>query len=587
MSKKAQIPSDEEKYGPDSVQCPSCYGVFENLATLQEHLKEEECGNTIKICEFCKTPHANSQQDHLKYCLDAPTSAEELAVLDREITPTRRFGFDFDEKNRALHGIYLANAKGEPEAALVRADSKLIRESQFGDFGLKYSDYPPRTTLFEKYAWDRQSIKEFLRKKKGVQGEKQIFNDVKAYMKKYVHHSDERVYDFLACFIMATHIWIAFDAFPRLYLLAKPNSGKSQQIRAIRNLAFKPTSTGDATKAALYRLANAMSGLLLFDNFDKLPEEQKADVQHFIELSYQGDLPSFRAEDGAKGKKIPSIYETRAPVVVATTDFSAFTQAAFSRGFLLVMEQAPIDKKFSELPDVLPSEDSFELRNDLYAWGLTMVAKARKEAQELEMSLSNRNRQIAKPVIYIASLVGEEVRKSVAKWAEKGLEFNQIEEEFSEEGQIIRCLHELVKDAREAEVKVSVKEVGALWLSQLGVEQLIGEKPNPRYQGTLNSKCQRVSAKLLSIPTARKSSSRGITYYAFAKKILWRYFVRCGVLDESELQSTLQPSTPSSLPIPSSPSSPSTQKQIEGVESEDGEGQKEGGAPQKGGVNVA
>src|SRR3972149_6623880 len=107
---------------------------------------------------------------------------------------------------------------------------------------------------------------------------------------------------------MALHVWIAFGAFPRVFITAKPDSGKSQLVKAIRNLAFSPMIGGDTSKPSLYRTASDTAGLICIDNFDQLDDEQKKAVIHFLEISYQKDMSVIRVDE-IKGKKVPVAFQ--------------------------------------------------------------------------------------------------------------------------------------------------------------------------------------------------------------------------------------------------------------------------------------
>ena len=542
-------------------------------------LKEKTTTSSLKFETFCAKHGiiAHGQQEAVGKIIEEKTSTAtslDLEIFDREILNPKRFGFDFDGVH-AFHGTYIGDNNHNPEPILIRSDRKHVRHAFFVERNLKFAELPQPNHL---YGWRRDSIKQWLASGK-TQNAHELYQKVRRYVAKYVYSPDPTFHDVVACFIMATHIWICFDAFPRLLITAKPDSGKSQLVRAIRNLCFNPTTTGDATKAALFRLANATAGVFVFDNFDHLPDEQKKDVMHFIELSYQNDLPVFRVEDGVKKGRVPTGFNVGVPLVAATIDLGAFSHAALTRSITLVMERC--EEKIPELPDGKPSEDSNQLRQELYAWGLAHAPELREAAREFNCAFTARQAQIARPILYIASIVEDGLQEKILMWLTSNFESYHTDEEFSERVQVVRALYECVKGRKELEFSVAVKDVAKRLLSIQGVHEIDAQgRPNDRYSGLLNGKCQMVSANLGSIPMNKKKPSKGITCYVFQRDALLRYFGRFGLLDEVELQLSLSsnPSTPSIQSIPPLPSTPSISllssrhEQVGSVEGEEGLG---------------
>ncbi len=468
---------------------------------------------------------------------------QDLHIFDSPVYQPKRFGFDFCELREigevAFRGTYIGDQKGHPEPLLVCENGEVIRQAFFPEYHLLFNDLPPPSKQFWSYGWKRKEIKAWLEAKGPCPDIKELYTRVLHYQKSHLHHPEEMVHEIVACYIVATHIWRAFDAFPRLLIHAKANSGKSQQLRAVRNLCFQPVASGDASKSSLFRMANATSGTILFDNFDNFKEEQKLDLMQFYEISYQGDLPIMRAEDGGRSvaKKVPTFYETYVPVVAATTDISPFTAAALSRSVVIVMEQAPDGISFEELPDDHPDAASDLIRKDLYAWGLKHVRQARADAKKATNSLRNRNAQIARPLLYVAGLVDATLPEKMENWLVKCFTSVQADEEFSEFGLVLRALHECIKDENTTEVKAHVKDVGKLLMGLLGIEETDNRNnKNPKYGPTLNAKCQKISAHLSAIPKGRKARDKDGTYYLFRRGMLMRYFDRFGLLDEDERQ---------------------------------------------------
>jgi len=536
--------------------------LVEEYFKSHPHSKAEEYDNDTDIITFIEAKKMSKETSADFWCavLDRVDRMEEFNIFDREIVRPKRFGSDFHGE-LAFHGTFIADQTGNPEPILIFSDRTILRSALFQERNLKFTDMPPLTQHFHEYGWQRTAIKDWLSGRDHLSVQ-EIYARVRAYVAKYVYHPDDTFYDVVACYILASHVWIAFDAFPRIIVAAKPDSGKSQLVRAIRNLCFKPTSTGDATKAAMFRLASATAGVFIFDNFDMLPEEQKAGIMHFFEISYQADLPVFRTEDGSRKGKIPTGFNAGVPVVAATVDMSAFSLAALTRSIVLVMERVPAGVSYPELPDTEATPESNALRQELYAWGIEQASFAKIAAKEMKIDFAARQSQIAKPILYIASLVGATTAEQVKKMLVENFETHQSENQYDEKSQIVSALYELLGGKKEPVFEVHVKDVAMKLLTLQGISAT-GEHGygNPRYPSLLNAKCQIVSCQLKTIPSAASHMKKGVRVYSFQKDALWRYFARLGILPEEELQTKIQTEltpSPSSPPLPSIPSSPST-----------------------------
>ena len=538
-------------------------------------LKEEIDNPSLEFETFCAKHGilAPKQQGEISTIIEkakADATRMDLKIFDKPILSPKRFGFDF-EGGCAFHGTYIGDNEGNPEPILIKSDRSYIRQAFFQEKNLKFGEMPPASAQFYLYGWRRDAIKQWVTDGK-IEDVKMLYPKVRSYFAKHVYHPDPMFHDVVACCVLATHIWICFDAFPRLLILAKPDSGKSQLVKAIRNLCFKPITTGDATKSAMFRLANATAGVFIFDNFDKIPDEQKQEIMHFIEISYQNDLPVFRVEDAAKkGGRVPTGFDVGVPLVAATTDLASFSHAALTRSITLVMERC--ERNIEALPDAKPSEDSNQLRQELYAWGLSQAPTMKVALGEYCCDFTARQAQIARPLLFIASIVDEKLHEKMTAWLASNFESYHAEEEFSERVQVVRALYECVKGRREMEITVPVKDVSELLLVEQGIEKTDSQgRPNSRYTSILKGKGQTVSSNIASIPLSKKKMMRGITHYRFQRDALFRYFARFGLLSEDEAQTSL-PSSQSShsmLSSPSSLSTPSTTLQHECVERIDG-----------------
>jgi len=530
---------------PPEKTCPTCGWRMEKSLSSDNWIHDtgqRDCPSPT--CEICSKRfsdlNARARGAHLDVCIKRN---EELSVFDRDIISPHRFGY-FMYNGHAYHGTFIADKDGAPEPVVIRDDRKVIREAFFNEQGLKFREYPPSSSC-SIFGWDRKAIKAWCQGIKAPSSA-ELFNRVKAYLKPRVKEGETALeVDALHC--MYTFVWIAFDAQPRDVAGSGPNTGKSQRIRAKRNLSFKPIQSSDITKASLTRLASTTAGTFFVDNVDALSEDVKTELNHFLESSYQSDNNFYRVDDSGK-KKVVSEYNVSCPASVATTDTSWISTATRSRSVFRIMERCNEKEKIIEVPDARPDEDSNSIRADLYAWGLENVVRLKEVATKYAAdAFSARDIQIAKPYLLLAHDIDIALEKRVTLFLKKNFDTYHQEDETSQRFEVSKALYIQVQDkvkslGKDATIKVAVRAVAARVLVERGESQYFNiEKGllNNKWGGLLIAQGRVVSSVLETIPSAEKSRDNAGTNFSFKRMALRRYFARFRLLPNEELQESL------------------------------------------------
>ena len=96
------------------------------------------------------------------------------------------------------------------------------------------------------------------------------FSDIRAVIRRYIDFTDERTYDFLACWTIGTYLFPIFSHYPYVHFTGPKGSGKSQCLHVLRNLCHNAKIAGSMTLAVQFRIISALQPTLLFDEMENL-----------------------------------------------------------------------------------------------------------------------------------------------------------------------------------------------------------------------------------------------------------------------------------------------------------------------------
>ena len=468
-----------------------------------------------------------------------------LEIFDRKIKPPIIFG-PFIRDGLGYAPAYIGDTDENPEPLLLCSNKTFIRKMEFEERGFKFAGFQEYGRVHTIYGWQPNDIRAWLQNEKKIVAA-DLFKSSRNYFKKYIYIGDERAYDFLSCYVLALHVWPAFDAFPRLIISALINSGKSQLVRAIRNLGPYAIISGDASKASLLRLGDN-PGLKGLDNFDLLPDDQFQEIMHWFEIGYQADMPALRVDEKVKGKgRFASELNASGPALAATVNFAKFSEAARSRAIVLNMERAPADVVVPELPADAPDEEANKIRSKMYGWGLENLTGIKADAVKFDScayGFTARDAQLVKPILVMAKTAHQNTLQTIASWLRENFCMHHVEDEFGEPQQITRALHELYGKGQELEVRVVVRDVAERWLAALEIfKQYEDGRTNIRYGGICLSKSKAIASFIRgNVPGAKKEDaskvSGGILVFNLRRNGLERLFKRYKLIENQEKLNT-------------------------------------------------
>ncbi|MEM3872403.1 MAG: hypothetical protein QXE05_07585 [Nitrososphaeria archaeon] len=266
---------------------------------------------------------------------------------------------------------------------------------------------------------------------------KEVYETVKSEIKRFVCLDfDSRLYDVIACWIIATYFIEAFSAFPFLYFYGSSGTGKSRALLTSVYLARKGFIVTNPTDATLFRSSEALKPCMGVDE-----SIIGRHIWKLIRTAFKKGILVPRLEKrGKKEEFVLMLFETYMPVAFAADEKPTELggkDADESRIIFVFMrkEKDPIGR------DPVP-DDFKQTRDQLYILRLTKICdalKAKEEFEKMDLGLYGHERECWIPLFVIGKLVGEDVLNNLLNYALelKGIQSSTL---HYEEKLIIRAI---------------------------------------------------------------------------------------------------------------------------------------------------
>lgn len=233
---------------------------------------------------------------------------------------------------------------------------------------------------------------------------KQIYRDILDYNRHHVDLSpDERRHEVIAAWIVGTHFYDLFPAFPYLHTTGPYESGKTRQAEVISLLSFLGNFTVNPTEATMFRTAEGGCTLCI-DEAERFYSIARADESTLrqravINSGYRKGAKVPRTEEEG-GKRIVRYYDVYCPKLLASIrDLERVTATRFIK----IRMRKTTDPAFSGR--TIDKQKAKEIRDKLYVLRLlhardvvSLIGKLRPQ----DFGISNRAWELWSPLLTVA-----------------------------------------------------------------------------------------------------------------------------------------------------------------------------------------
>ena len=247
----------------------------------------------------------------------------------------------------------------------------------------------------------------------------ELVSEVEQIVRRHIVLLDTQAYTCLACWIVASHFFPVFEAFPVLYIGKLGYSrGGSTTLALTLALSPRPHVLVDPTAAYIMRMVEQAKPTLGIDEV----ERDQQHLRHILVLVRAGFHKRYRSGRAVGAGKRIVPYNLYCPKAVVDPEGAIENAAALSRGLRIVLARA--DKKV-EIPDPdLFTKKYRDIVDTLYSAYIHYHDKVRQAYEEIlanaqELGLTGRSVQAYSPILAIAKLAGKETYETVLSYVKK------------------------------------------------------------------------------------------------------------------------------------------------------------------------
>ncbi len=182
-----------------------------------------------------------------------------------------------------------------------------------------------------------QAIKGFL--EGSLSGDlKETFSEIRRIIRHYIDFSDDRTYDFLACWIIGTYFYPIFSHYPYIHFTGPKGSGKSQCLHVLACLCHNAKIAGSMTLAVQFRIIGALQPTLLFDEMENLGHTQHTELHRMLKYGFEKNGPQVWRMDMSGNRMEMNCWGVYCPRAFASIE--GMEEVIASRSVQVIMERS-------------------------------------------------------------------------------------------------------------------------------------------------------------------------------------------------------------------------------------------------------
>ncbi|MEM0489355.1 MAG: hypothetical protein QW707_09205, partial [Candidatus Bathyarchaeia archaeon] len=242
----------------------------------------------------------------------------------------------------------------------------------------------------------------------------EVYNEVKSEIRRFCNLDwDARLYDVVACWILATYFQEIFGVLPFLYPYGATGTGKTRLLKTAVFMARHGFLVTDPSESSLFRTAEALRPTLGIDEGLIGPAAWK-----LVRTAFKKGMYVPRVEKTRRDEFILGFFETFMPVAFSSTEMPkelGGCDADEARTIFIFMQQMP--DPIGRDPEVW---DFKALRDKLYLLRLGRandVIQALRQVESLNLPFHGHEREVWFPLLTIAKIVGEEAYDNILGYA--------------------------------------------------------------------------------------------------------------------------------------------------------------------------
>lgn len=363
-----------------------------------------------------------------------------------------------------------------------------------------------------------------------------LITELESYIRSYVTLAETSYALVISLWVIATHVWAAFDAFPYLVVTSSTKrSGKTRLLELMSFVASNSRLVADISPAALYRTIDAEKPTLLVDEAEMF-SSAKSEFRSLLNTGYRR---------GQTVKRHDGDYETYCPKAFAL--IGDVHDTLRDRSIVIDMRRGEPPRRFVY---AAAKEEGAALREGLSAALSSEVEEIAAAVREFEglPFLFDRDEEIWTPLFILCRLLcpdriceleraAADISAAKTARARKYLELGQQEDDAQEQEYAVRLLRDMVVIMADREQITTQEAIAKL--------REIPTSPWRRFRGAglkdgieggmvLAALLSRFGIKPATIRIAPKTEGKGSTAKGYRRRALLDALARIDGSDSSK-----------------------------------------------------
>lgn len=290
-----------------------------------------------------------------------------------------------------------------------------------------------------------------------------LFDEVRAFIEKYVVLEDSRFYDVTAGYVLMTWVFDRFSVVPYLRVVGDLGTGKSRFLEVVGKLCNRAImASGSMSMPAVYRSINAIEGTLVFDEADFKSSDMTSDLAKILNGGHKKDTPVVKMETVNEQLRL-AVFRVFGPKLFGSRhgfeDDALNSRCIIQRFFPLAdLKGTPI-----HLPQTFEAEAQ-TLRNKLLMFRMKNHRLMQDDESTVESISFPRLKQTALALTSVAKTIGDEALESITSFLMDGEQDLLNSVSADEHADILLCIAWLIETDEE------VRSSGQLLMKRIAKE---------------------------------------------------------------------------------------------------------------------
>ena len=302
-----------------------------------------------------------------------------------------------------------------------------------------------------------------------------LWSEIRQFICEHVDLREERDYDILTAWTVATWTPELWDAVPYVFFYGPAGSGKTWAMEVLKQLAFRGFLAASATPATLYYACQDWKPTLFLDEAEIYTRDAKAEAINILNSGYRKGQYAMRVGEPDRKTGVRQIVTFEVFGFKALAGTLEFVQTLKSRCLVINMSKA-----VRKIRSKIDAQKAETLRNKLIMYRFLKMTKKDIEPLPDDLRLDGRLRELFEPLIIVAP---ERERPKMIAIAEKMQTIQKEDEELSIEANVFRAIVRTYRSSGK-EGKIAIQDVA----NALNAGLSLREQFEPTTVGYLSSR---------------------------------------------------------------------------------------------------